>query len=271
MQALCKVPQSHYTSLVLLKPRLQLHMSSSPNSPPHPYISPLCVCFRLSNQCGLQTVTNTPAGAIIGPMRLSDSRHRKGRSDQPSLLPSRDSPLSDPDNDHLVETPRQPAVNEEIRREIERRFVRSHTNATFVFPRALKAGAAPHPPRMHRAGDSRMLVNAILRKDLGRSLSNSRNSSASRIRNYSTLYRTADVSLNASFQTLPGHRRDVSLTKQLPRNQRVPSKARPVVLKAKAVARPKSKAARKSGPSSLNSSMRLKTAHSRPFVDYERL
>lgn len=204
-------------------------------------------------------------------MRLSDSRHRKGRSDQPSLFPSRNSPLSDPDNDYLVETHRQPAVNEEIRREIERRFARSRTNAIYVFPRALKAGAAPNPPHPHRAGESRLLVNATLRKEMGRSLSNSRNSSANRIRNYSSLYRTADVSLNASFQTLPGHRRDLSLTKQLPRNQRVPSKARPVVLKPKAVSRPKPKLARKSGPSSLNSSMRLKTAYSRPFVDYERL
>lgn len=204
-------------------------------------------------------------------MRLSDSRHRKGRSDQPSLLPSRDSPLSDPDNDYLVETPRQPAVNEEIRREIERRFTRSHTNATYVFPRAVKAGAAPHPPRLHRAGESQLLVNAVMRKVAGRSISNSRNASASRIRDYSTLYRTADVSLNASYQTLPGHRRDLSLTKQLPRNLRAPSKTRPEVIRPKAKVKPKLKVARKPASTSLNTSMRLKTAYSKPFVDYERM
>lgn len=207
-------------------------------------------------------------------MRLSDSRHRKGHSAHISYIPSRDSPLSDPDNDYLVETLRQPAVNEEIRREIERRFVRSHTNATYVFPRTSKNGAAPNPPRLHRNGESRLLVNTLLRNPSGRSLSNSRNTSASRIRDYSSLYRTADVSLNASFQTLPGHRRDVSLTKQLPRNKRVTSKTRLTVIrpKPKAVARPKSKASHKPQPSSsLNTSMRQKTAHSRPFVSYEKM
>jgi hypothetical protein len=142
-----------------------------------------------------------------------------------------------------------------------------------VFPRAVKAGAAPHPPRLHRAGESQLLVNAIIRKTAGRSLSNSRNASASRIRDYSTLYRTADVSLNASYQALPGHRRDLSLTKQLPRNLRAPSKTRPVVIrpKAKPTSKPKLKIGRKPASTSLNTSMRLKTAHSRPFVDYERM
>jgi hypothetical protein len=231
-------------------------------------------------------------------MNRPDLKHRKGMSDLShitqqfdSLNISGSSSLSDCDNDYLHETARIASLGDDIRKEIERRFHRSKINATYVFPRITRVKPAPYPPHpalknSHQTSETNS-IRKLLKNKTSKSISHSRNSSFSRLNDSLQSQIQSNVSLNVSYQRLPTHSRNTSLSKQIPRNPKAVPKlsislSKPKTLKLShspykyknAESRPVTRELRKGKkpvPLSLDTSLLLKTGHTKPFVNYERL
>jgi len=184
-------------------------------------------------------------------------KHRKVLSSNvTSGYPSRSGSLSPCHNDYLQETPRLTSLGEDIRREIERRFRHSRVNATYVFPRTVKASAAPLPP----SGAGKELGKGLMKAKSAKSINSSLNSSFARLNE-------SQVSLNVSRERTPSHSRNPSLTKILVKTllgsrPRLIRLANSPYVKAPTVSRPVTRAVKSKKP--------LRTPLSKSFLTYER-